>query len=261
MGPTRWEHERSVRPSAISKSTTNSKSQHRVLQALVHPLTHYLKFHVLRYNARGVGRSSGWKSFTGLQEGEDLRELVQYALKRLGDVRQVTFIVRVVCLFRPSNNSHISTQGYSNGALTASLHPVLPAHIRTAHVLISYPLGPRGLLTAFHTGTYQHALENLVRQPAARVLICYGDADDFTSADTYEDWVEALGKLAVDTEVEEGRHHQSAGKGEDRDESGSAEQGGNGGGGLEVVRISQATHFWGGHATSGLIEAVTQFLT
>ena len=60
----------------------------------MHPLTHYLKFHVLRYNARGVGRSSGWKSFTGLQEGEDLRELVQYALKRLGDVRQVAFIVR-----------------------------------------------------------------------------------------------------------------------------------------------------------------------
>jgi len=213
-----------------------------VLQALVHPLTHYLKFHVLRYNARGVGRSSGWKSFTGLQEGEDLRELVQYALKRLGDVRQVAII------------------GYSNGALTASLHPILPAHIRTAHVLISYPLGPRGLLTAFHTGTYQHALEDLVRQPAERVLICYGDADDFTSADTYEEWVEALGKLAVEGGEEEGRHHQSAGKGEvdDRDESGTAEQGGNGG--LEVVRISQATHFWGGHAGSGLIEAVTQFL-
>jgi hypothetical protein len=91
------------------------------------------------------------------------------------------------------------------------------------------------------------------------VLICYGDADDFTSADTYEEWVEALGKLAVGAEgEEEGRHHQSAGKGED--ESGTAaEQGGNGG--LEVVRISQATHFWGGHAGSGLIEAVTQFLT
>lgn len=209
-----------------------------VLQALVHPLTHYLKFHVLRYNARGVGRSSGWKSFTGLQEGEDLRELVQYALKRLGDVRQVAFI------------------GYSNGALTASLHPVLPAHMRTAHVLISYPLGPRGLLTAFRTGTYQRALEDLVRQPAARVLVCYGDADDFTSAGAYEEWSEALGELAVGTE--EGRH-QDAGKGEDdQDESGSAEQGGNG---LEVVRIPQATHFWGGHAGSGLIEAVTRFLT
>ncbi|KAI9463226.1 Alpha/Beta hydrolase protein [Lactarius psammicola] len=212
-----------------------------VLQALVHPLTHYLKFHVLRYNARGVGRSSGWKSFTGLQEGEDLRELVRYALKRLDDVRQVVFI------------------GYSNGALTASLHPVLPTYIRTAHVLISYPLGPRGLLTAFHTGTYQRALEDLVRQPAARVLICYGDADDFTGAEAYEVWVEALGKLAVGTEEGGGGGGEGANEGEvEQDESGTVEQGGDG---LEVVRIPQATHFWGGHAGSGLIEAVTQFLT
>ena len=168
-------------------------------------------------------------------------------------------IYRAFCLPSVHRPTHPKTQGYSNGALTASLHPLLPAHIRTAHVLISYPLGPRGLLTAFHTSTYQRALENLVRQPAARVLICYGDADDFTSADSYEEWVEALGELAVDTgedgEEEVGRH-QSAGKGEDG--GGRAEQGGNG---LEVVRISQATHFWGGHAGSGLIEAVTQFLT
>ena len=60
------------------------------------PLTHYLKFYVLRYNARGVGLSSGWKSFTGLQEAEDLRELVKYALKRLGDVREVVLIVRII---------------------------------------------------------------------------------------------------------------------------------------------------------------------
>jgi len=217
-----------------------------VLQSLVHPLTHYLKFHVLRYNARGVGHSSGWKSFTGLQDGDDLRELVRYALKRLDDVRQVAFI------------------GYSNGALTASLHPILPAHIRTAHVLISYPLGPRGLLTAFRTGTYQRALEDLVRQPAARVLICYGDVDGFTSADAYEEWVQALGNLAVSTgeggqSGEEEGGHQSASRGEaDQDESGTAEQMGNG---VEVVRIPQATHFWGGLAGSGLIEAVTQFLT
>ncbi|KAI0303595.1 alpha/beta-hydrolase [Multifurca ochricompacta] len=188
-----------------------------VLQALLRPLTHYLKFYVLRYNARGVGRSSGWKSFTGLQEAEDLRELVQYALKRLSDVREVAFI------------------GYSNGALTASLHTILPPPIRTTHVLISYPLGPRTLLTAFRTRTYQSALEDLVRQPGARVLMCYGDADDFTGADTYDEWAEALGRLAIDT----------------------AE----GGNGLEVVRVPRASHFWGGQAGRGLIEAVTQFLT
>ena len=64
-----------------------------VLVALLHPLTHYHKFYVLRYNARGVGLSSGWKSFTGLQEADDLRELVKYALKRLPDLREVVLIV------------------------------------------------------------------------------------------------------------------------------------------------------------------------
>ncbi|KAI9458769.1 alpha/beta-hydrolase [Russula earlei] len=150
-----------------------------ILGSLLRPLTHYLKFYVLRYNARGVGLSSGWKSLTGLQEVEDLRELVKYALKRLGD-------------------------GYSNGALTASMHPLLPAPLRTAHVLISYPLGPRALLTALRSRTYQRALEDLVRQPTARVLLCDG---------------------------------------------------------LEVVRIPGASHFWGGQAMKGLIEAVTRFLT
>jgi uncharacterized protein len=57
------------------------------------PLTHYHKFYVLRYNARGVGLSSGWKSFTGLQEADDLQELVKCALKRLGDVHEVALIV------------------------------------------------------------------------------------------------------------------------------------------------------------------------
>ncbi|KAH9995676.1 Alpha/Beta hydrolase protein [Russula compacta] len=227
-----------------------------VLKALLRPLTHYLKFYVLRYNARGVGLSSGWKSFTGLQEVEDLRELVNYALKRLSDVREVALI------------------GYSNGGLTASLHPLLPPPLRTSHVLISYPLGPRALLTAFRTRTYQRGLEDLVRQPGARVLLCQGDADDFTGAEAYDEWAEALGQLAAAGDDvgeegtrgdEEGRQDAGGGEdedGEDDDEGGrgraSAERGGSG---LEVVRIPGASHFWGGEASRGLIESVTQFLT
>jgi hypothetical protein len=135
------------------------------------------------------------------------------------------------------------------------------------HILISYPLGPRGLLTAFHSRTYQRALEELVSQPRARVLLCQGDADDFTGAEVYEAWAEALGKLAVgddassDGEVAE-RPQEASGEGEDADsgegEAWPIEPGGNG---LEVVRIPGASHFWVGQATRGLIEAVTQFLT
>ena len=137
------------------------------------------------------------------------------------------------------------------------MHPVLPSPIRTTHILISYPLGPRGLLTAFRTQTYQRALEDLMRQPGARVLLCQGDADDFTAAEAYDAWAEALGQLAAggDDTGEGENEEETGGEGEGE---GSAERAGNV---LEVVRIPGASHFWGGQATRGLIEAVTQFLT
>jgi hypothetical protein len=257
----------------------------------------------LRYNARGVGLSSGWKSFTGLQEAEDLRELVKYALKRLSNVSEVVLIVRIlfsfffgspsppICftvslkkttsfaLIDAANDTpetlrtppETPKQGYSNGALTASLHPVLPAPLRTTHVLISYPLGPRGLLTAFHTRSYQRALEDLVPQPGARILLCQGDADEFTGAEAYDAWAEALGQLAVGgggDETGEGRPPGAGGEGVDvgvGEGEGEGEGEGwstdRGGSGLEVVRIPGASHFWGGQARRGLVEAVTQFLT
>ena len=104
-------------------------------------------------------------------------------------------------------------------------------------------------------------------QPRARVLLCQGDADDFTGAEAYEAWAEALGKLAVGDDASsdgEGaeRPQEAGGEGQDADdgegEAWPIEPGGNG---LEVVRIPGASHFWGGQATRGLIEAVTQFLT
>jgi uncharacterized protein len=209
---------------------------------------------------------------TGLQEADDLRELVKCVLKRLDDVREVALIVSIYLV--PFSRlgaadtltllqlSPLPKQGYSNGALTASMHPVLPAPLRTTHILISYPLGPRVLLTAFRTQTYQRALEDLVRQPASRVLLCQGDADDFTAAETYDAWAEALGQLATgsdDTsEGENGEEHQQGTGGDSEGEGWSSERGSNV---LEVVRIPDASHFWGGQAMRALIEAVTQFLT
>jgi hypothetical protein len=100
-----------------------------------------------------------------------------------------------------------------------------------------------------------------VQQPGARVLLCQGDADDFTAAEAYDAWAEALGQLAAggdDTTGEGDNEEEQETGGEGVGEGWSAERGGNV---LEVVRIPGASHFWGGQAMRGLIEAVTQFLT
>jgi hypothetical protein len=52
--------------------------------------------------------------------------------------------------------------------------------------------------------------------------------------------------------------HQQETGGKGEGEGWEAERGGSV---LEVVRIPGASHFWGGQAMRGLIEAVTQFLT
>lgn len=50
-------------------------------------------FYTIRYNSRGVGGSSGWRSLTGLQEGLDLQEVVQWALSHVTNVRHVLIVV------------------------------------------------------------------------------------------------------------------------------------------------------------------------
>lgn len=64
----------------------------RVLHAVKDVFLH-AGYVVLRYNSRGVGKSSGWPSLTGLQEAKDLQELVQWALT---EVPNVTSIVAMV---------------------------------------------------------------------------------------------------------------------------------------------------------------------
>ncbi|KAF8556187.1 alpha/beta-hydrolase [Imleria badia] len=132
------------------------------------------EFFVVYYNSRGVGKSTGWPSFTGKTEGSDLEALVQHFLEGHPQVNSVTFI------------------GYSHGSLIVTLHPVLPSHIKTSYVLLSYPLGPRGLLTMFHSKMYSSALTSLLRDVRARLLIVHGDQDDFTSYSQYDTWTESL---------------------------------------------------------------------
>jgi dienelactone hydrolase len=98
--------------------------------------------------------------------------------------------------------SHCRRQGYSHGALITSLHPVLPSPIKTSHLLLSYPLGPRSFLTLFHGGTYTNRLNKLINNPQSNVLIVYGDRDEFTGAETYEGWVAELRKNDGEFRVE-----------------------------------------------------------
>ena len=122
-------------------------------------------------------------------------------------------------------------QGYSYGSLIASLHPVLPEPITTAHILISYPLDKRGLLTLFHSNTYISGLSNLTRDPHSHVLLAFGDHDEFTSIDSYEDWIEKIKN--TDTEIHSGP---------------------------EVVIVEKASHFWRANSLDILSEKVGRWL-
>lgn len=176
-----------------------------VLKKLIEPLRKK-GFHTLRFNSRGVGSSTGWASLTGSSEGQDLEAMIQWALSRIANTQSLVLV------------------GYSHGALIASLHPVL-LNIRTLHVLLSYPLSPRGWITMFSGNSYQKKLEELVQNPDSNVLVIYGDQDEFTSISNYKSWSEQLSK--------EGR--------------------------VKVVEVEGGTHFWRGRAGETLKKSVVDY--
>lgn len=99
--------------------------------------------------------------------------------------------------------------------------------IKVAHVLLSYPLSPLAWLTAFHHNTHAAALQRLVSDGTAKVLILYGDNDEFTAVGKYDAWSQGL-----------------VGKG----------------GMVEVQKIDGANHFWHGRSMRRLIETVANWL-
>ncbi|KAG9315081.1 hypothetical protein JVU11DRAFT_4193 [Chiua virens] len=73
---------------------------YRIVQTIVELLQDN-DIYVVYYNSRGVGKSTGWPSFTGKTEGGDLEALVQHFLEKHSHVNDVTFIVRRLqpCLY------------------------------------------------------------------------------------------------------------------------------------------------------------------
>ncbi|KAL0954829.1 hypothetical protein HGRIS_003774 [Hohenbuehelia grisea] len=183
-----------------------------VLNSLI-PTLKSKDYHLLRFNSRGVGKSSGWPSLSGFSEGKDLEELVQWGLQQVPDVQTVIIV------------------GYSHGSLIATLHGVLPPPIKVSHLLLSYPLGYRGLLTLFNGGTYASKLKELIQDPRSNVLVVFGDHDEFTSISKYRGWQNELESLA-----------EAADRGT-----------------LKVVEIEGGSHFWGGRAGEDLIEAIGEW--
>ncbi|KAG7089697.1 hypothetical protein E1B28_011352 [Marasmius oreades] len=185
-----------------------------VLKSLIGPL-HSRNYHVIRYNSRGVGRSSGWPSLTGVKESEDLKSLVQWALENpeMFNIRSVVII------------------GYSYGSLIAGTHPLLPPPIKTSHILISYPVSVRGWLTLFQTATYARKLKELLSKPTSRVLVVFGDRDEFTSKSSYSSWET---ELRTNSDSEKGL--------------------------LQVECIAGASHFWGGQSGQQLSNTIERWL-
>lgn len=59
---------------------------------LIEPLTSK-GYHVLRYNSRGVGTSSGRASLSGFSEVKDLEAIVQWAVDSVPDIRSIVILV------------------------------------------------------------------------------------------------------------------------------------------------------------------------
>jgi alpha/beta superfamily hydrolase len=79
----------------------------RVLQSLIQSL-HKLHYHVLKFNSRGVGESTGWPSFTGLSEAKDLQNVVTWALQTVSDVHSLVIIVSVIVTIQYNRLIYIS---------------------------------------------------------------------------------------------------------------------------------------------------------
>ncbi len=84
--------------------TDPALSTSRVLQLLTEPLLER-GYGVLRYNSRGVGKSTGWASFTGIREAEDLKELVQWTRSEMPHLSSLVLAVRGLSV-RTTHHSH-----------------------------------------------------------------------------------------------------------------------------------------------------------
>ncbi|KAK9897039.1 alpha/beta-hydrolase [Cystobasidium minutum MCA 4210] len=124
---------------------------------------------VVLMNSRGVGKSQGWASFSGIAEAEDYQAVTRHYLERFNDAKEVLFC------------------GYSAGSLSASYCDPLE-QVKTRYLLISYPLSALWALTLFRTSPFSDKLSNIVRNGETPLLSIRGDQDQFTADKKYSVW-------------------------------------------------------------------------
>jgi alpha/beta superfamily hydrolase len=100
--------------------------------------------------------------------------------------------------------------------------------IRASHILLSYPLSVIGLLTLFNTSTYKAGLKTLVSNEDSKVLLLWGDADQFTGRGKYESWASEMTK--------------------------------DGGGKVKAVKVHGADHFWRGALGRRMVRAIEEWI-
>ncbi|KNE71242.1 hypothetical protein AMAG_15896 [Allomyces macrogynus ATCC 38327] len=143
-----------------------------VVRELAAAIANHIGIPVLRYNMRGVGKSSGWTSWSAHAEADDLVALMQWWSAQAGEFVDPDTGARVA----RSRPTKFILVGYSYGSLIS-----LPA-ARTcpnvhALVAISPPSRVVPLLTAFWSGPF-------VSQPLPATLpklFVFGDQDQFSS--------------------------------------------------------------------------------
>lgn len=121
-------------------------------------LTRY-KLRVVRFNSRGVGKSTGSASWTGASESSDFQEVVNTCLSNY-------------CLdFPNATHSQLLIAGYSAGSLYASTVKVDKQLLereqfrqgpKPRYILVSFPAGVQWALSFFTSRTYNTALHTLL---------------------------------------------------------------------------------------------------
>ncbi|KAG8864893.1 hypothetical protein FRB96_003479 [Tulasnella sp. 330] len=153
-----------------------------------------LDYHVILFNTRGVGESSGRSSFTGIPESQDLRAALGWAVEEIANLHTAVLV------------------GYSYGSLITSIVPspiqLYPGKIkRAAHILISYPLGPMAsFLTFFNTPKYTAAFDKVLADPELDVLLVYGNQDQFFSTKKYGAWSTRCREIRTKAVTESSAH-------------------------------------------------------